>query len=617
MKNYLIIVALLLTAIMPVQAGRVGEYAASQKALSFLKKNAGTRSAESGLTRVYLPLDTKAAVWSVNDAPLYAFNCDGGGYVIVSGDDRTAEILAFSEKGHINQNRLPVNMKSWLQGYVSKIEQVSAGVAFRKVDTRAAGAKSKIEPKLKTTWGQDYPYNLHAPELHVVWEKRDTTVHAATGCVATAMAQILNYYRYPDATLIDCDGLEGIADVPVSKKGQVKKDTLKVDWKSETVPAGSKIDWANIVDKYDLWNNETMKPYNQYNNTEAQREAVSRLIQYCGVASGMKYGVESSARTDSLILALYNVMGYQDVYVLNQFEYESQQDWIDAVYEEISMAGPVMFSGQTPTQGGHSFILDGYQYKDNNHYFYANWGWDGEADGYVLLDVMRPGWIFDDDGNEEGFADYQDLICGLGPNGKGVTTCQAPALYLDELIIGEESKAYKRSSKNEFMVSDYHIEFSNIHTPFCTTVPALGFFDKDGNPVYAIIFVEDIETGIDVNLGHCLRADSEESKKDMNFGSGLVDGTYQVIGITINVDPKDWKKEWTLMQNADNFSVNMTVKGNTATFKNAIPTAIEPIATKTSRDGDTQWYSLSGARISGTPSAKGIYVKDGKKILVK
>ena len=619
MKNYLIIVALLLTSVMSVQAGHVGEFEASQKALSFMKKNAGTRSAEPNLTRVYLPLETKAAAWSVVDAPLYAFNCEGGGYVIVSGDDRTAEILAFSEKGRINQNRLPVNMKSWLQGYVSKIEQLSAGSVLRQAGTRADGAKSKIEPKLETAWGQDYPYNLHSPELHVVWEDKDATVHAATGCVATAMAQLLNYYRYPDATLVDCDGFEGTADVPVSieSQGQVKVDTVKVDWKAEAVPAGSKIDWANIVDQYDTWNYETKKPYNKYNNTEAQREAVSRLIQYCGVASGMQYGMESTARTDSLVFAFYNVMGYKDVYLQSQVEYESQQEWIDAVYEEMAVGGPVLFAGQTPTQGGHQFILDGYQYKNNNHYFYANWGWDGENDGYVLLDVMSPGWIFDDDGNEEGFADFQSMICGLGPNGNGMTTCQAPALYMDEFVIGEEGKNYKRLSKNDsFLVSDYYLVFSNIHTPSCTTVPALCVLDKGGDIVSAIVFA-DIKTGIEVKLGYSLRLDSKVVKQDLEIGGKIDDGTYKVVGLLIDVNAKDWTKDWTLMQKAESLAATMTVKGNTATFKNAIPTAIEPVAAKVSRDVDTPWYSLSGARISGTPSAKGIYVKDGKKILVK
>ena len=103
----------------------------------------------------------------------------------------------------------------------------------------------------------------------------------------------------------------------------------------------------------------------------------------------------------------------------------------------------------------------------------------------------------------------------------------------------------------------------------------------------------------------------------MEIGGKIDDGTYKVVGTLVDVKAKDWTKDWRLMQNAESLAATMTVKGNTATFKNAIPTSIEPITTKITRDGDTPWYSLSGARLSGKPSTKGIYLKDGKKILVK
>ena len=332
----------------------------------------------------------------------------------------------------------------------------------------------------------------------------------------------------------------------------------------------------------------------------------------------MDYGFQSSSTWNGpLLFALRDVLGYQDVYILNRFEYNNQQEWVDVVYEELSKAGPVMIGGQAPTQGGHQFILDGYIYKDGNHYFYANWGWDGEDDGYVILDVMTLDWLKDDDGNKEGFTEQQDIICGLGPNGKGVTTCQAPALYLDELLIGKEGKTYTRSSKSEaFKVSDFFMVFSNIHMPSCTTVPTLGVFNKDGNLVSAVI-LGDLETGIEVNFGYYLKLDSEEANEQMNIGRSIEDGTYQVVGILVDVNAKDLSKGWRLMQNSESFAVTMTVKGNNVTFKNSTTTAIVPVAAKTLQERDNQWYSLSGARISGQPSAKGIYVKNGKKVLVK
>ena len=170
-------------------AGRVGEQAALKKASTFMKSHSRTRGA-AAFTRVYLPLETKSAIWSTTDAPLYVFNRDGGGYVIVSGDDRTADVLCFSDKGHIDANHLPDNMKSWLQGYVDQIQRIPASATPRRVATRTGDTKEYLETKLKTTWGQDYPYNLHTPELSFSWADWDATIHAATGCVATAMAMV-------------------------------------------------------------------------------------------------------------------------------------------------------------------------------------------------------------------------------------------------------------------------------------------------------------------------------------------------------------------------------------------------------------------------------------------
>ena len=122
-----------LAIVVGARAGQVGEKQARQKASAFMTGQATTRG-EISMTRVYLPLQTKSTIWSVTDAPIYVFNYDGGGYVIVSGDDRTADILGFSENGHIDADRLPVNMRNWLQGYATKIErqyeELAAGLCY-------------------------------------------------------------------------------------------------------------------------------------------------------------------------------------------------------------------------------------------------------------------------------------------------------------------------------------------------------------------------------------------------------------------------------------------------------------------------------------------------------
>ena len=271
-------------------------------------------------------------------------------------------------------------MKHWLQGYVNKIERIStSAIAHRKATTRG-GAKPSISTKLKTEWGQDHPYFLHSPTLSFSYKKRDTTIYAATGCVATAMSMIFNYYRYPSKVKKSIPSYEGTCYVPIYDGENGKRDTIwNVKWKTETIAANTSIDWANITDKYNK------------NSKEVEIEAVSRLMQYCGCAANMQYGVESSSSNSDMLIGIKDVFGYNDVYMLNDFEYDDQ-GWIDVVYNEMSQAGPVMFGGQTQTMGGHQFILDGYQYKNGKDYFWARIFYRPQSYVIYRRPRIRCGW---------------------------------------------------------------------------------------------------------------------------------------------------------------------------------------------------------------------------------
>ena len=604
MKKRVILIVMVLSVVVSAWAGRIGEQEARKKASAFMTGQAMTRS-ETTLTRVYLPLQTKSAIWSVTDAPIYIYNNDGGGYVIVSGDDRTADILGFSEKGHIDANHLAVNMKAWLQDYVRQIECISASATLRRgATTRSAEIKDAIDTKLKTEWGQDYPYNLHTPELYIVWHDMEATVHAATGCVATAMAMVLHYYQYPDKLKKAIDSYEGTCDVPVNDEETGEVDTVRnVKWKTEAIPEGTSIDWANITDKY----NEL--------SSDVEKEAVARLMQYCGVAVDMEYGWESSATTPSLFWGLKDVMDYQDVYCLNAFEYD-EQGWVDAVYHEMSKSGPVLFSGSTPSGSGHRFILDGYQLKDGKDYFYVNWGWDGEDNGYMLLSVMQPGRIYDDSGNPEGFTEMQHIICGIGPQGKGCTTVPNHKFYANDLKLGDEGKEYSRNNKSDlFHVTDYSVQFGSYHLDL-TLKCALGVYDAKNNLVFKTLINDGDETdeiALDIYYCSSLKSDPDNIDKYIPIGKNLDDGTYTVMLICCEPNTENWEP----MQNAEALALQMTVSGNKCSFKAGGTTAIRKVLAETEDNTDNAWYSLSGARIGGKPTTKGVYIYQGRKVIVK
>ncbi len=611
MKRYLIL-AVLAWAGLSAEAANVNEQEARRRAVEFIGERGATRTDAARLERVYLPLETTAAQWSATDAPLYAFNANGGGYIIVSGDDRAARVLGFSTKGSLDAERLPVNMRHWLQGYASKIERLQQGRAsLRRSATRAASAKSSIAPKMKTTWGQDYPYNLHTPSLRLKWEGRDTTIHAATGCVATALAQVMNYYRYPAQTLDDIESYEGTAEVPVYSYRKGKVDTLLVDYKTTAVAKGTKIDWANMADSYDTYD-EQGNLTSLYGNTSEEKEAVARLMQYCGSASSMEYGLESASYASSMVDALYKVFGYKGCYQLLQEDYDDQQDWEDAIYNELAKAGPVLFSGATLTQGGHQFLLDGYERRDDGNYFYVNWGWDGYFDGYMLLDVLDPGWIYNEDDETEGFNTYQSGIGGMGPNGVAATACEMPMLAVFSFSVGNPDKTYQRQSKNEpFAIDAFDMTFVNQYRAYAKTVVAVALYDADGQ-LKSYTHLSDPDQGLEFFLYYGYQIDSTMGF-DLQLGEKLFDGKYYVVPCTSGVGDNDFEP----MQYATAYPVVMTIKGNKATFSEGSHTAINNIVTDDDDHDSNDWYSLSGQRLGGKPSKKGIYVRNGRKVMVR
>jgi len=121
---------------------------------------------------------------TLNDA-YYIFNARDGGFVVASGDDRLPEILGYSDRGNIDMNNIPCNMEWLLNCYAHTLDSLDNYGITKKWSPRRASSFATIEPLVKTTWGQHAPYNKYCPEIG--GEK------CPTGCVATAMAQIINY----------------------------------------------------------------------------------------------------------------------------------------------------------------------------------------------------------------------------------------------------------------------------------------------------------------------------------------------------------------------------------------------------------------------------------------
>lgn len=286
---------------------------------------------------------------------LYVVNMAEGGYVVVSGDDRTLPILGFGDTGAIDTNAMPTNMAAWLQGYADEIAWLNSHGKTTVATPRHVGSHSTAEiyPMVTTQWDQRAPYNNLCPK----YSEYD---QAVTGCVATAMAQVMNYHQQPATATQPIPGYT----------------TESYGLELSGLPAVT-FDWANMSNTY------------TEASTGPAATAVATLMQYCGWAVEMDYGPSSGSTTDAVAYALKTYFGYSETTQYVSRSYYTAAKWADLIYHELANGRPVVYGGMS-SGGGHEFVCDGYQYENNTDYFHINWGWGGTSDNYFVLSALDP-----------------------------------------------------------------------------------------------------------------------------------------------------------------------------------------------------------------------------------
>ncbi len=323
-KIYFFIITLLVSLTM--NAGEVTEQQALQKAQQFMK---GKQFKQVNLRRATAITEGNA---------FYVFNVENnGGFVIVSGDDRIPCILAYSEKGILNPEKVPSNVK-WMLDYYKKVFlQLKNNPQATQTTSRAPLVS--VGPLITTTWDQSTPYNDLCP---VYGSER-----CLTGCVATALAQVINYNRWP---------LESTNIVPAYTSSSLKIEMPQLE--------ATQFKWDNMT------NND-----------------IARLMLYCGQAVQMDYGVnESGAFPYMEVVALTSVFGYsQSTHQVSRNSY-NEEEWESLLHQELVEGRPIVYDGHG-SGGGHCFVVHGY----DNGMFYINWGWGGNEDGFFRITGLETG----------------------------------------------------------------------------------------------------------------------------------------------------------------------------------------------------------------------------------
>lgn len=366
----------------------VADTVTRQRAEEYAKRYFGSESVN------YAPRsDKKYSGVTSAPATLHVFNNPDGGWVIISGEDCTAPVLAHSSTGSFRWDGMPSNIRAWfdiLDNGISKIRKENLKPSKRVAAKWAAaspGAKTATEMKVLTTaeWDQYTPYNNAC-------KSATGGKNVYTGCVATAMAIVMRYHQWPEYG-------KGVIPAYTTESSSYKISSVNIE--------NYKYEWSSM-------------PTNDgYSNTwtSAQKKAVSELIFHCGAMVQMDYTTDGSgAYTFDIIPAAVKYMSYSKAASYETAAIYKLGEWMDKVRAEIDADRPLLYSA-SGSEGGHQFVCDGYDMSNNELHF--NWGWGGWDNGFYTVDL-----------EEIDLAEYQDAIFNFAPDKTG-TSVETPVITLE------------------------------------------------------------------------------------------------------------------------------------------------------------------------------------------
>lgn len=388
MKKELTTFLFLFSATCLLQAEEVNEHEASQAAMRFFNQTPELRKS-NGLQTTTPILSYTLKESGKNSIYIYN-NPNDQGFVLIAGDDQAPEVLGYSDKGNFQYEQLPPNAKAFINHLSVQVDAISNGqkaVADPNWDT-------EMKPLLKSQWGQEKPFNLKCPTYQ--------GLQCMTGCVATAMAQVMYAHQWP------------------------AKGTGDIDYTTNTL--GIRL-WNDLSTSTYLW--FKMLPKYSSNSDEEAIDQVAQLMADCGYAVFMDYMPQASGASNyEMARAVVENFNYDKGTRIFTEAYYPAEEWREMVKAELDAKRPLLYGGATPNMEGHQFVCDGYNKKG---LFHINWGWTGTSDGYFYLNLLNPA----DQGtggssSNQAFNLYVDAVFGMQPPVEN-SIAKPYTLYYDNL----------------------------------------------------------------------------------------------------------------------------------------------------------------------------------------
>lgn len=576
MKKILLLLAVTLMWL-PTMAQHVTEAEAQSRALQFLNQSFTQRQGVRRAPRHASQMRTALAT-----TEYYVFSDEAnGGFVVVSGEEAAPTILAYSDEGRFDAAQVPEAMEEWLEECAQKI-RFMASHPERSTVSAGATIGPRIEPMVSSKWSQSSPFNQMCPSLN--------GQKAMAGCVPVAMAQIMYYHRYPETV-----------KKTLNKPYQGAFNTWQ--WEVETVKSGTVINWSRMLDNYSVGS-----------PTEAQKKAVAELVLYCGMGASATYGINATAANDRMAMgALKDYFGYGGQLTVHDRKNFTYQEWQEMLYNELSHGRPVYLAAGG-TKGGHAFVCDGY---DDEDFFHINWGWGGEYNAYLRLDILNYKstdelWYHD---MREAFNGGQGAVIGIHPQTSDDMRMPSVATRL----FATSDTTYTRSAETaNFPQVTMQMKCSWTGTQENPSIAhAVGVFQGE-------TMLQLAGTVTNVTLG-------EDKSFKLTFGAGMAEGEYTLRPVWRNVGETQWKlTETKQFVRATVTSTTLTLQTGTSTSgaKLVIENMTEAIlAVKYAEvsitfrnDGQTTFSDIIDLYVGNetTPSAyKNLYIEPGESVTTK
>lgn len=337
------------------------------------------------------------AISQNGETVIYAFNFNGYGTIFIAAEDAIEPVIGYTFDSQYSEAYAPKNFKGLLNEYANHIEYLRGGnieaspeisiqwnaLTSFKPETFIPQKDAKdLEPMLTATWNQDWPYNYLCP-----YDDAGPGDHVYVGCVATAMSQIMHFWRYPH-------------------QGTGSHTYNHYLYGSLTANFGTtNYNWDEMLDNSDSYVNEAM----------------ALIGFHAGVSVDMDYGADGSgAYSADVPNALRNYFNYDNSVSYKMRSNYQLSAWKNLVAMELDDMCPVYYSGQEPGVGGHAFVLDGVHTGDDMYHF--NFGWSGQMNGWFLIT------------NAGGFTSQQGMVINIFPGDAAYPYGCTPNYELTSLV---------------------------------------------------------------------------------------------------------------------------------------------------------------------------------------